>query len=321
MSKKGHSFLHRISLLRRQQKDKMPARNLEWLDYMLSKETLPLAIRGLTIRLVEEIYPQEAHIADLVTDSLLNEDDPQPMTATDTQKLDGLGFGTIVDLGSPKAYTFAAHVMGKAAELAEARSLLVPEAIRLLSTIPNLYDSLLAQARDEFGLEDKLARRFMEVTLDAIDPHFEFGLGQVFLLEEYRYCEFKKIESANTVNCIKDYAQIYIAAFLNRGGGRIYFGITDKDRIVKGEYLSDNQRNELQQKIGGKLRELTPPVTPDYYRINFHPVVDDRYNRIPDLVVVEIIVPLALDREPTRTQSGRQPIMGDGYMHKDCRVS
>jgi len=317
MTKKGRSFLHRIRLLGRQQKDKIPVKTLEWLDYTLSKETLPLTIRGLTIHLVEELYPEEAHIVDLVADSLLNEDDPRSMTATDVQKIEGLGFGTLVDLGSPKAYIFAAHVMEKAAELAEARSLLVPEAIRLLFTMPQVYDSLLAQARDEFGLEDRLARRFMEVTLDAIDPHFEFRLGQVFLMEEYRYCEFKKIESADAVNRIKDYAQTYIAAFLNRGGGRIYFGITDKDRVVKGEHLSDRQRNELQQKIGGKLRELIPPVTPDYYRINFHPVVDDQENRIPDLVVVEIIVPLALDREITRTQSGREPIMGDGYVHKD----
>ncbi len=321
MVTKKRSFIDRIPFLGRHTRDEAPAKIDEWLDYRVSKQAIPLAIRGLTTRLVEELYPKETQIVTLVVDQLLDEADPQPVKATDSQRIDGLGFGTLVDLGSAKAYTWAAHIMLQVVALAETRSLTVAEAVRLLPTMPSLYESLLARAKNEYGLEDKEARRFMEATLDYIDPHLRFELGKVVPMEEHRYCEFKKIESSNPVNSIKDYAQEYIAAFLNRAGGRIYFGITDKDRVVRGEPLSSRCRDELQQKIAGKLRELVPPVTPDYYRVNFHPVVDGQGSPIPDLVIVEIIVPLALDREATRTQSGRKPIMGDGHVYMERPTS
>ena len=64
--------------------------------------------------------------------------------------------------------------------------------------------------------------------------------------EETRSYEFKEIAGGNAIRSISDTSDIYAVAFLNyKKGGRIFWGIRNKDRITIGVPLSEQQRDEL----------------------------------------------------------------------------
>lgn len=67
----------------------------------------------------------------------------------------------------------------------------------------------------------------------------EFVLNHEVLIEETRHFEFKEIKSiAGAVDSIVNSSDEYAVAFLNGEGGRVYWGIRDKDRIVVGIRLT-----------------------------------------------------------------------------------
>jgi hypothetical protein len=109
-------------------------------------------------------------------------------------------------------------------------------------------------------------------------------------VEETRYHEFKEIKGLNPVRAIRKIVDEYVVAFLNREGGRIYWGIRDEDRVVVGVHLNFRQRDEVRRAITDKICRIQPALAPSAYQINFHDVFQDG-QAVPDLFVIEVVVP------------------------------
>jgi hypothetical protein len=88
-----------------------------------------------------------------------------------------------------------------------------------------------------------------------------------------------------------------LVAFLNSGGGRIYWGIRDSDRVVVGVRLDHRERDRLRRTVTDQLGNIKPPISPSAYQVNLHQVLDDNRQIIEDCFVVEIVVPKPLSNE------------------------
>lgn len=120
-------------------------------------------------------------------------------------------------------------------------------------------------------------------------------LNQPVTLEETMFCEFKEVVGAHPVRAIWRIVDQYVVAFLNSDGGRIFWGIRDADRIVVGVKASYRNRDEIRRAILDKTMRIQPAISPSAYRINFHPVLDNQ-EPVPDLFVIEVVVPRPLTR-------------------------
>ncbi len=145
------------------------------------------------------------------------------------------------------------------------------------------------------------------VSLDdfALLEQPEFVLNHAVCIEETRHFEFKEVKSStgaveNIVNASDEYA----VAFLNSEGGRIFCGIRDKDRVVVGVRLDYGQRDKLRRDVSAKINQIEPSVDPSRYRIEIHPVRDEHGTDVPDLCVVELVVPGGASDEPYYTGGG-----------------
>ncbi len=125
----------------------------------------------------------------------------------------------------------------------------------------------------------------------------EFVINQPVAIEETRYYEFKEITGGDPVNIIKNACDEYVVAFLNSGGGRIYWGIRDSDRVVVGVRLNHRERDRLRRTVTDQLGNIKPPISPSAYQVNLHQVLDDNRQPIEDCFVVEIVVPKPLSNE------------------------
>ena len=117
-----------------------------------------------------------------------------------------------------------------------------------------------------------------------------YVLDQTVAVEETRYHEFKEVKGLNPVRSIRKIVDEYVVAFLNREGGRIYWGIRDEDRIVVGVQLNFRQRDEVRRAITDQICRIQPALAPSSYQINFHEVHREG-QPLPDLFVVEVVVP------------------------------
>jgi hypothetical protein len=111
-----------------------------------------------------------------------------------------------------------------------------------------------------------------------------FVLGEPVPYEETLHVEFKEVKSARPVDSIKETADRYAVAFLNREGGRIFWGIRNEDRTVVGVRLSLTERDEVRKGIVNKLSQLQPAPTPNQYDVLMHPV------RLPEGGEAEVFV-------------------------------
>lgn len=278
----------------------------EWFDYTLTEQNVVPAVRDLTTCLVEKYYPKEDSIVDKIIDQLLDEYGLYPLSVDSNPNQKGLGYyGHIGDLGSVKAFGFLAILMLELTAVANAGSKTIAESIRDLPKNQDLYKKLVRRAQEEFDLGSKSTHRFLDTLLDIVDPHFNFILANTVPMEKSRYCEFR-MHKSHSVEAVGKDACEYIVGFLNRGGGRIYFGISDRDRIVRGIKLSRSDRDDLRQYVVNKTRTMNPSVYSDKYRINFHQVSDENGNEIHNLFVIEIIVPFTLSTSGVRTSEGRK---------------
>ena len=133
----------------------------------------------------------------------------------------------------------------------------------------------------------------------------QFVLGQPVEIEETRYYEFKEIKGSGAVDAIRNIADEYAVAFLNSYGGRIFWGIRNSDRAAVGVILNSEQRDKLRRLVVEKLSTIQPPISPDFYRLELHPVYDPQAkSAVPDLYVVELTVPRPATRAPYSTGSG-----------------
>jgi len=125
----------------------------------------------------------------------------------------------------------------------------------------------------------------------------EYVINQPVAIEETRYYEFKEIKGDDPVSIIKNTCDEYVVAFLNSGGGRIYWGIRDSDRVVVGVRLNHRERDRLRRAVTDQLGNIKPPISPSAYQVNLNQVLDDNRQPIEDCFVIEIVVPKPLSNE------------------------
>jgi len=144
-----------------------------------------------------------------------------------------------------------------------------------------------------------------------------FFLGQPVEIEEDRHCEFKEIKSIHSTKSIKNTADEYVVAFLNSGeGGRILWGIRDSDGTTVGVKLDRRERDEIRRVLTNKLSGIQPALDPTLYRINLDKVYDDDGRVIPDLHVVEIVIPHVFSKDPYYTGGGEAFVKTDAGKEK-----
>ena len=139
-----------------------------------------------------------------------------------------------------------------------------------------------------------------------------FTFGQTVSFEEDKTCEFKQLTSLRPAESVANTADEYAVAFLNSNGGRIYWGIRD-DRTLTGIVLTAEERDQVRRRVIGKLNEITPPVDPTLFRLNFHQL---QAAPAPNYYVIELTVPKLELREPFYTGSGDLFVRLDGVKRK-----
>ena len=152
-----------------------------------------------------------------------------------------------------------------------------------------------------------------------------YVLDQPVAVEETRYHEFKEVKGLNPVRSIRKIVDEYVVAFLNREGGRIYWGIRDEDRVVVGVQLNFRQRDEVRRAITDQICRIQPALAPSAYQINFHEVHRDG-QALPDLFVVEVVVPrtqtnllyfTGANEVFVKTDAGKKRLSGLGAAGRD----
>ena len=143
-----------------------------------------------------------------------------------------------------------------------------------------------------------------------------FIQGQPIPFEETRFYEFKEIKGRNPVNRITKDSDEYAVAFLNREGGRIFWGIRDSDRITVGVTLNEQQRDEVRRVASGKLVSIKPPISVEDWHLEFHQVYDLQGEIIEDLWVVELLLPPPRERDVFYTNSGKLFVKAEGSKEK-----
>ncbi|MCW5851827.1 MAG: ATP-binding protein [Anaerolineae bacterium] len=165
--------------------------------------------------------------------------------------------------------------------------------------ISNLLALLQREQRERYpylmqpNYEQSVVVPIDQYKIDLRSDDMRFMLSEPVYIEESRLYEFKEIKGGNPVDAIKNTADEYVVAFLNSGGGHIYWGIRDADRVVIGVHLTSKERDVLRRVVTEKLTQIQPAVAPTAYKIEFHEVYQDKGVVVPDLWVVEIIVPYA----------------------------
>ena len=143
------------------------------------------------------------------------------------------------------------------------------------------------------------------IGLDDLPPRVErFVLNQPIPVEETRYYEFKEVRSSKPVRKIVNDADEYAVAYLNSDGGRIFWGVRDRDRTTTGVRLPHSDRDRLRRSLMDKLYTTVPSIDPSQYRLVLHQVYDTDDRPVQDLTVVELAVPRPVLPGPYYTASG-----------------
>lgn len=170
----------------------------------------------------------------------------------------------------------------------------------------------------------QIAEKYLAIATDAdnlTEPtQIRFVQGYPVPFEEALFYEFKEIkEGNNPVAPIIKHSNEYAVAFLNRQGGRIFWGIRDTDRITTGVLLNEQRRNETRTKVSEKLGAIQPSISPEDWRLKFHNVYDLQGEIVEDLWVVELVVFPPQKRDVfytgssdlfVKTEGGRQKLRG-----------
>ena len=134
--------------------------------------------------------------------------------------------------------------------------------------------------------------------------------------EETRFYEFKEIKGGNAARSIADTSDVYVVAFLNREGGRIFWGVRDSDRITVGVILDEQQRNNVRRKVSEKLGAIRPPISVEDWHLEFHNVFDTQGKTSENLWVIELLVSVPQRRDIFYTSKGQLHVKTDGGKKK-----
>ena len=194
----------------------------------------------------------------------------------------------------------------KAIECFEAGIMLDPEGdIEPLRDNNQLAEEYLARATDADNLSGPTQIRFVQ--------------GYPIPFEETLFYEFKEITGSNPVHPITKHSNEYAVAFLNREGGRIFWGIRDSDRVTIGVILNEQQRNETRTKVSEKLGAIQPSISVEHWQLEFHNVYDVQGGIVEDLWVIELVIAPPQERDVfytgsselfVKTEGGRQKLRG-----------
>ena len=125
----------------------------------------------------------------------------------------------------------------------------------------------------------QMAEEYLARATDADNltqpTQIHFVQGFLVPFEETLFYEFKEIEEgSNPVSPIIKHSNEYAVAFLNREGGRIFWGVRDSNRITIGVILNEQQRNEARTKVSEKLGAIQPSISVEDWQLEFHNVYD-----------------------------------------------
>ena len=165
-----------------------------------------------------------------------------------------------------------------------------------------IAEEYLVRATDADNLTEPTQIRFIQ--------------NQPVPFEETRFYEFKEIGGGNAIRSISDTSDIYAVAFLNyKKGGRIFWGIRNKDRITIGVPLNEQQRDELRVKVSEKLGAIQPSIV-GHWQLELHSIYDLQGETIEDLWVIELVVPSPQRREVFYTGKGELHVKTEGGKKK-----
>lgn len=166
----------------------------------------------------------------------------------------------------------------------------------------------------------QLAEEYLAIATDAdnlTEPtRIRFVLDQPVPIEETRFYEFKEVKGGNPANSITNIADEYAVAFLNREGGRIFWGIRDNDRITVGVSLDERQRDNVRRKVSEKLWGIRPPISDEDWDLEFHQVYELQGNSIEGLWVVELVISPQQEKQVFYTNSGELYVKTPGGKQK-----
>ena len=165
-----------------------------------------------------------------------------------------------------------------------------------------LAEEYLARATDADNLTEPTQIRFVQ--------------GQSVPFEETLFYEFKEIKSRNPASRIEEIVDEYVVAFLNRQGGRIFWGIRDSNRITVGVKLEEQMRDNIRTKVSNKLGAIRPPISSEHWQLEFHRVYDLQAEPVEDLWVIELVVAPQQRRDVFYTGSGDLFVKTDGGKRK-----
>ena len=172
----------------------------------------------------------------------------------------------------------------------------------LLRENKQVAEEYLARATDADNLTRPTQIRFIQ--------------GQPVPFEETRLYEFKEVKGKNPAGSITNTADEYAVAFLNSGGGRIFWGVRDDNRITVGVTLNERQRDEVRRKVSEKLGSIDPPISVENWHLEFHNVYNLQAETIEDLWVVELLVLPPQERDIFYTNSGELFVKTEGGKQK-----
>lgn len=173
-------------------------------------------------------------------------------------------------------------------------------------------------------LENKqMAEEYLTRAADAdnlTEPtQIRFVQGYPIPFEETLFYEFKEIKGGNPARSITKDSDEYAVAFLNREGGRIFWGVRDSNRTTIGVILNEQQRNEARTKVSEKLGAIQPSISVEDWQLEFHNVYGLQGETVEDLWVIELVISPPQERDVfytgssdlfVKTEGGRQKLRG-----------
>jgi hypothetical protein len=172
---------------------------------------------------------------------------------------------------------------------------------------------------DYFYKQYKESEHFAEEIDKAIERReFEriFVRNQPMTVAENRYVEFKEIKGQNPVDSIKNTADEYAVAFLNKQGGSIFWGIRDSDRVVVGVQLDHQKKDDICRTVSNKFAQIQPRIPVSDFNLDFHAISDEQGKIIDDLWIFEVNVPQGLPTVLYATGGNEVHVRTDGGKQK-----
>ena len=180
-------------------------------------------------------------------------------------------------------------------------------------------DGEISELRDN----KQLTQEYLALATDAdnlTEPtQIRFVQNQPVPLEETLLCEFKEVKGGNPVSSIEDTSDIYAVAFLNRKGGRIFWGVRNSDRITVGVPLNERQRDDLRVEVSEKLGSIKPPISVEDWHFELHNVYNLQGETVGDLWVIELVVHPREEKDVfytskwelhVKTEGGKKKLLG-----------